>query len=191
MPVLIVGSIALDTVKTPVEEHADLLGGSASYAAVSRELLSPTCNSSASWATISPRRTSNTSNPARSIWKDLQRVPGQSFRWSGEYMTDMNVRETRSSRAQRVRALPRRTCPSSYRQTPYVLLANIAPSLQSYVLDQMARPRFVVADTMDLWITIAKEDLLTPSYPGWTCSSSTTPRRRCSPAKPISSKPLR
>jgi sugar/nucleoside kinase (ribokinase family) len=50
--------------------------------------------------------------------------------------------------------------PKAYRQTPYVLLANIAPSLQGMVLDQMKRPRFVVADTMDLWLNIAKPDLL-------------------------------
>src|SRR5262249_8220166 len=52
------------------------------------------------------------------------------------------------------------TLPAAYGATPYVLLANIAPRLQSHVLDQMQKPRFIVADTMDLWISIAKEDLL-------------------------------
>ena len=79
--------------------------------------------------------------------------------------------------------------PLAYRQTPYVLLANIHPALQSYVLDQMARPRFVVVDTMNLWITIAKEGLLKLLERTWTCSSSTTPRPRCSPGKPTSSAP--
>jgi sugar/nucleoside kinase (ribokinase family) len=54
--------------------------------------------------------------------------------------------------------LPR--LPESYRDSPFVLLANIAPSLQSHVLDQMRRPKFVVADTMDLWLNIALADLL-------------------------------
>ena len=71
----------------------------------------------------------------------------------------MNVRETRSV-ALNVFEHFRPHLPEAYRQTPYVLLANIAPSLQSYVLDQMARARFIVADTMDLWITIAKDDLM-------------------------------
>jgi sugar/nucleoside kinase (ribokinase family) len=52
------------------------------------------------------------------------------------------------------------TLPESYRDTPFVLLANIAPSLQSHVLDQMRRPKYVMADTMDLWLNIALADLL-------------------------------
>ena len=68
-----------------------------------------------------------------------------------------------------------------------MLLANIAPSLQSHVLDQMARPRFIVADTMDLWITIAKDDLMALLKREWICSSSTIPRRSFSPATPTSS----
>jgi sugar/nucleoside kinase (ribokinase family) len=52
------------------------------------------------------------------------------------------------------------TLPESYVDTPFVLLANIAPKLQSHVLDQMKRPRFIIADTMDLWINIAKDDLV-------------------------------
>jgi sugar/nucleoside kinase (ribokinase family) len=52
------------------------------------------------------------------------------------------------------------TLPASYQTTPFVLLANIAPALQSHVLDQMRRPRFVAADTMDLWLNVALPDLL-------------------------------
>jgi len=52
------------------------------------------------------------------------------------------------------------TLPAGYGDTPYVLLANIAPALQSHVLDQMQKPRFIIADTMNLWIDIAKNDLL-------------------------------
>ena len=52
-----------------------------------------------------------------------------------------------------------RSCRKSFRETIFVLLANIAPSLQSHVLDQMQRPRFVVADTMDLWIETTRTDL--------------------------------
>ena len=158
MPVLIAGSIALDTVKTPVEEHADLLGGSASYAAVSASFFT-----NAQLVGIVgddfPQAHVEYFQSRKIDLEGLQSVQGESFRWSGEYMTDMNVRETRSV-ALNVFEHFRPHLPAAYRQTPYVLLANIAPSLQSYVLDQMARARFIVADTMDLWITIAKDDLM-------------------------------
>ena len=158
MPVLIVGSIALDTVKTPVEEHADLLGGSASYAAVSASFFTDAQLVGIVGEDF-PEAHVAYFQSRRIDLAGLQRVAGESFRWSGEYMTDMNVRETRSV-ALNVFEHFTPHLPEAYRRTPYVLLANIAPSLQSHVLDQMERPRFVVVDTMDLWITIAKDDLM-------------------------------
>ncbi len=73
-------------------------------------------------------------------------------------MWDLNTRETRSVELNVFEHFTPKL-PEGYAETPFVLLANIAPSLQSHVLDQMQKPRFVIADTMDLWITIAKEDL--------------------------------
>src|SRR5437879_2404098 len=157
MSVLVVGSIALDTVKTPVEEHSDLLCGSASYAAVSASFFSP----------VRLVGIVGTDFPASEFdfWKTrnidsegVQRVDGKTFRWSGEYSWDLNTRETRSV-ALNVFEQFKPALPKSYRQTDFVLLANIAPSLQSHVLDQMERPRFVVADTMDLWIETTRADL--------------------------------
>src|SRR5207237_9494265 len=81
----------------------------------------------------------------------VQRVAGKTFRWSGEYAWDMNTRETRSV-ALNVFEQFRPDLPEPYRETDFVLLANIAPALQAHVLDQMNQPRFVVAGTMDLWI---------------------------------------
>src|SRR3981081_2035501 len=157
MSVLIVGSIALDTVKTPVEEHADLLGGSASYAALGASFFSP----------VKLVGIVGNDCPAAEFdfWKSrqidtegVQRVEGKTFRWSGEYAWDMNTRETRSV-ALNVFEHFRPELPRSYRETDFVLLANIAPALQAHVLDQMKRPRFVVADTMDLWIETTRADL--------------------------------
>jgi sugar/nucleoside kinase (ribokinase family) len=74
-------------------------------------------------------------------------------------MWDLNTRETRSVELNVFETFSPKL-PPAYTDTPFVLLANIAPSLQSHVLDQMQRPRFVIADTMDLWINIAKDDLL-------------------------------
>jgi len=157
MAVLIVGSIALDTVKTPVEEHADLLGGSASYAALGASFFSP----------VKLVGIVGDDFPASEFdfWKSrqiategVQRVTGKTFRWSGEYAWDMNTRQTRSV-ALNVFEQFRPELPESYRETSFVLLANIAPALQSHVLDQMTKPHFVVADTMDLWIETTRPDL--------------------------------
>ena len=157
MSVLIVGSIALDTVKTPVEEHADLLGGSASYAALGASFFSP--------VKLVGIVGNDFPESEFEFWKSrqidaegVQRVEGKTFRWSGEYAWDMNTRETRSV-ALNVFEHFRPALPESYRESDFVLLANIAPALQSHVLDQMKRPRLVVADTMDLWIETTRADL--------------------------------
>jgi sugar/nucleoside kinase (ribokinase family) len=157
MSLLIVGSIALDTVKTPVEEHADLLGGSASYAALGASFFSP--------VKLVGIVGDDFPETEFAFWKSrkidaegVQRVRGKTFRWSGEYAWDMNTRETRSV-ALNVFEHFRPELPRSYRETDFVLLANIAPALQAHVLDQMERPRFIVADTMDLWIEITRADL--------------------------------
>ncbi len=157
MSVLIVGSIALDTVKTPVEEHADLLGGSASYSAVGASFFSPV-NLVGVVGDDFPKEHIEYLKSRRIDLDGLQIVPGKTFRWSGEYMWDLNTRETRSVELNVFEHFTP-TLPANYANAPYVLLANIAPKLQSHVLDQMSRPKFVIADTMDLWISIAKEDL--------------------------------
>jgi sugar/nucleoside kinase (ribokinase family) len=157
MSVLVVGSIALDTVKTPVEEHTDLLGGSASYAAAAASFFSQ--------VKLVGVVGDDFPQSEFDFWKSrkidsegVQRVNGKTFRWSGEYSWDLNTRETRSV-ALNVFEHFKPALPESYRQTDFVLLANIAPSLQSHVLDQMEKPRFVVADTMDLWIETTRKDL--------------------------------
>lgn len=158
MSVLVVGSIALDTVKTPVEEHADLLGGSASYAAVGASFFSPV-NFVGIVGDDFPNEHVEYLRSRQIDLTGLETVPGKTFRWSGEYMWDLNTRETRSVELNVFETFSPKL-PPAYTNTPFVLLANIAPSLQSHVLDQMARARFVIADTMDLWINIAKDDLL-------------------------------
>ena len=157
MSVLVVGSIALDTVKTPVEEHSDLIGGSASYAALSASFFSP--------VRLVGVVGEDFPESEFEFWKErkididgLQRANGKTFRWSGEYSWDLNTRQARSI-ALNVFEHFEPVLPKVYRQSDFVLLANIAPSLQAHVLDQMERPRFVVADTMDLWIETTRSDL--------------------------------
>lgn len=157
MSVLVVGSIALDTVKTPIEEHSDLLGGSASYASVGASFFSPV-NFVGIVGEDFPKEHIEYLRSCRVDLEGLQIVPGKTFRWSGEYMWDLNTRETRSVELNVFEHFTP-ILPPSYIETPYVLLANIAPSLQIHVLDQMKKRQFVIADTMDLWINIAKDDL--------------------------------
>jgi sugar/nucleoside kinase (ribokinase family) len=158
MSVLVVGSIALDTIKTPIEEHADLLGGSASYAAVAASFFAPVNLVGVVGNDFPPAHVELFKNRRIDI-DGLQIVEGKTFRWSGEYMWDLNTRETRSVELNVFEHFTPKL-PAAYRHTPIVLLANIAPSLQHHVLDQIKEPKFIIADTMDLWISIAKEDLL-------------------------------
>ena len=157
MSLLVVGSIALDTVKTPVEEHSDLLGGSASYAALGASFFTPV-NLVGVVGDDFPQSEFEFWESRKIDARGVQRVHGKTFRWSGEYSWDLNSRETRSV-ALNVFETFSPTLPSDYRKTPFILLANIAPTLQSHVLDQTSRPRFVIADTMDLWIQTTRAAL--------------------------------
>ncbi len=157
MSVFVVGSVALDTVKTPFEEHADLLGGSASYAAVGASFFSPV-NLVGVVGDDFPEEHVEFFKSRKIDLTGLQIVPGKTFRWSGEYMLDMNVRETRSV-ALNVFEHFNPVLPAAYKKPSLALLANIGPNLQNHVLDQMERPKFVIADTMDLWINIALDEL--------------------------------
>ena len=89
----------------------------------------------------------------------LQILDGKTFHWSGEYEVNMNNRRTLLTELGVFETFTP-TLPKAYQNSPFVLLANIAPALQSPRLDQMKRPKFVVADTMDLWLNIALPDLL-------------------------------
>jgi sugar/nucleoside kinase (ribokinase family) len=158
MPVLVVGSIALDHIKTPTAEHHQLLGGSASYAAVAASFFGPVRLVGVVGDDFPPQH--------RQLFVDrkidlagLEVAAGQTFCWSGEYELNMNNRRTLSV-ALNVFEKFQPKLPENYRETPYVLLGNIAPSLQRSVCRQMRKPKFVVADTMDLWIGMARADLL-------------------------------
>jgi hypothetical protein len=157
MSVLIVGSIALDDIKTQLAEHKNLLGGSASYGAVSASNFSPV-NLVGIVGEDFPKEHVELFRGRQIDLAGLQIVPGKTFRWSGEYMWDMNTRETRSVELNVFETFTP-ALPDGYRDTPIVLLANIAPDLQHHVLDQVSQPRFVIADTMDLWMNIAKDSL--------------------------------
>ena len=158
MSVVIVGSIALDTVQTPVETHADMLGGSASYASVAASFFAPV-KLVGVVGTDFPAKFTRLLRKRGIDLAGLQVAEGKTFRWSGVYEWDYNTRRTLSV-ALNVFERFNPTLPADYATAPFVMLGNIHPSLQHRVLDQMRRPKFILADTMDLWIENAKPDLL-------------------------------
>jgi sugar/nucleoside kinase (ribokinase family) len=158
MSVLIVGSTALDSIKTAREENPRLLGGSASHAAVAASFFSPVKLIGVVGDDF-PKQYLALYKRHRIDLEGLQIRPGKTFHWAGEYEVNMNHRRTLLTELGVFESFTP-TLPKAHQASPFVLLANIAPSLQHHVLDQMRRPKFVAADTMDLWLNIALEDLL-------------------------------
>src|SRR6266567_3191844 len=158
MSVLIVGSTALDSIKTPKAENPRLLGGSASHAAVAASFFGPVSLVGVVGKDF-PKRYLELYRRHRIGLQGLQILPGKTFHWSGEYEANMNNRRTLLTELGVFETFTP-TLPNAHQASPFVLLANIAPSLQIHVLNQMQRPKFVAADTMDLWLNIALPDLL-------------------------------
>ena len=153
----IVGSIGIDTIETPQEKRADILGGSVSYA----------CAAASFFTQSGMVGVVGTDFPQhfRDIWtrmnidlSGLQTLEGQTFRWSGVYEENMDHRRTLSTELNVFEDFTPEL-PQPYRDAPYLFLGNIHPALQLHVLDQVDSPKFVLIDTMDLWINIAKESL--------------------------------
>ena len=158
MSVLIVGTTALDSIKTPKAENPRLLGGSASHAAVAASFFAPV-NLVGGVGEDFPKKYVELYRRHKINLEGLQSLPGKTFHWSGEYEVNMNNRRTLATELGVIETYSP-VVPKAYQKSPFVLLANIAPALQSRVLDQIARPKFVVADSMDLWLNIALADLL-------------------------------
>ncbi len=158
MSILVVGSTALDSIKTPTAENPRLLGGSASHAAVAASFFSPVSLVGVVGDDF-PRKYLQLYKRHGIGLEGLQVAPGKTFHWSGEYEVNMNNRRTLTTELGVFETFSP-NLPASLRSLPYVLLANISPALQHHVLDQMRRPKFVIADTMDLWINITLPDLL-------------------------------
>src|SRR5213596_2414270 len=158
MSVLIVGSTALDSIKTPTAENPKLLGGSASHAAVAASFFSPVRIVGVVGEDF-PKKYVGLYHKHKIDLEGLQIVPGKTFHWSGEYEVNMNNRRTLLTELGVFENFTPHL-PASHKASPFVLLANIAPALQHHVLDQMKRPKFVAADTMDLWLNIALEPLI-------------------------------
>ena len=163
MGVLVVGSVALDSVKTPFGAVENVLGGKTPFGAVENVLGGSASyfSTAASFFTeVSLVGVVGEDFPsealalfrAREINIDgLERVSGRTFRWAGEYTYDLNEAITLDTQLNVFEQF-RPKLPAAYQDSPYVFLANIDPELQLDVLNQVERPKFVACDTMNFWI---------------------------------------
>jgi len=158
MSILCVGSVALDTVKTPFGEVTEKLGGSATYFSVAASYFAPVSLVAVIGEDLDEERLA----PLRARDIDMsgvERKAGRTFRWSGVYNYDLNQRETLDTQLNVFESFDP-VIREEHRALPYVFLGNIDPDLQHKVLDQVDSPRVVVIDTMNYWISGKRESLL-------------------------------
>ncbi|HEU0016214.1 MAG TPA: PfkB family carbohydrate kinase [Longimicrobium sp.] len=158
MSLLVVGSVALDTVTTPFGRADDALGGSATFFSAAASLFAP----------VQLVGVVGSDYPLDALdflaergvdLGGLERAAGESFRWAGEYSFDLNSRETLETRLG-VFADFQPKIPDGFRDAEWVFLGNIDPVLQLDVLEQIHRPRLVACDTMNFWISGKRDELM-------------------------------
>ncbi len=158
MSVLVSGSIAIDHVKTQKASQENLLGGSASYAAIAASFFAPSHIVGVVGHDFPEEHL--TLLKSHDINLDgIEFSEGETFRWTGEYMEDMNDRETLEV-ALNVLESWKPAVADSQKDAKINLLANAHPINQHDVVDQLGEsPSFTIADTMDLWIQISRDEL--------------------------------
>jgi sugar/nucleoside kinase (ribokinase family) len=159
MSVLVVGSVALDSVETPFGKADNVLGGSGNFFAASASHLSPVqlVGVIGSDYPIDELERAFASRPIDLA--GLERAEGTSFRWRGRYRHDLNMAETLETHLG-VFSNFRPKIPEQFRNAPFVFLGNIDPRLQLDVLTQVAKPKLVACDTMNFWIESRRADIL-------------------------------
>jgi sugar/nucleoside kinase (ribokinase family) len=159
MSVLVAGTVAIDNIKTPTESHEDLLGGSASFAAIAARFLSSPTHLVGVIGDDFPTQHLDLFKSLDLGTNGLQVIEGgSSFKWHGEYFDNMNRRETLDTHLGVIESfMPQFSLEVA--KSSIVLLANMSPRNQLDTLALCQDPDFVIADTMDLWINIAREEL--------------------------------
>ncbi len=158
MSLLVVGSVALDSVETPFGKAEDVLGGSGIYFSVSASHQTPV----QLVGVVGSDYPVDKLEPLRARGVDLagvEQMEGESFRWRGRYRHDLNSAETLETRLG-VFSHFRPKIPAQFRSAEFVFLANIDPRLQLQVLEQVDKPRLVACDTMNFWIESRRGDFL-------------------------------
>jgi sugar/nucleoside kinase (ribokinase family) len=149
-PVLIVGSMAFDDLELPSANEKNVVGGSATYAALSAALFAPVQIVAVVGVDFPEAALSELSGRGVDI-SGVERAAGKTFRWAGRYAANLASRTTLTTQLN-VFADFRPKLPANFSGTPFVMLGNIHPALQLEVLAQTKRPRLVAADTMNFWI---------------------------------------
>jgi len=157
---LIVGSLAMDTVETPFNRVDEALGGSATYISLAASYFTAPVNLVGVVGEDFPKKYIDLLENHNIDLQGLQVVPGEkTFRWAGKYHYDMNSRDTLLTELN-VFSNFNPVIPYKLRKNRFVCLGNIDPSLQLRVLDQIEKTDFVVCDTMNYWIEGKLDDLL-------------------------------
>jgi sugar/nucleoside kinase (ribokinase family) len=158
MSLLVVGSIAFDSIETPNGKVDDTLGGSATYFSYAASFFTSPRLVGVVGEDF-PEEHKRLFHSRRIDTSGLTTLTGKTFRWKGRYHEDMNSRETLEVHLN-VFGKFEPVLPSVFRDSSHVFLANASPVLQTKVLDQVQDPSLVLADTMDLWIETARDELL-------------------------------
>ncbi len=158
MRLLVVGSVALDSVKTPFGEAEDVLGGSATYFSTSASYFSDVSLVAVVGEDF-PEKHINFLKMRKIDLRGLEKAEGSTFRWKGRYGYALNEAQTLSTELNVFEHFKPKI-PDGYRTADVVFLANIDPDLQRDVLRQVENPRLVAADTMNFWIEGKRDSLL-------------------------------
>lgn len=159
MSLLVTGSIGIDTVETPFGRADQVLGGSAVFFAFAAAAFAPVRLVGVVGEDFPPALRDHMTHDRIDLAGLEVRSGSQTFWWHGKYSPDMNERETVEVRLN-VLGEAGPGIPPSFRDSKYVFLANTHPALQRDLLGQLAGPALVVCDTMDLWITETREELV-------------------------------
>src|SRR5208283_4568366 len=158
MSLLVVGSIAFDSIITSGGTRDDVLGGSASYFSYAASFFTRPRLVGVVGADFPPEYCDLFAGRDIDL-AGLTQQPGKTFRWKGRYHEDMNNRDTIDVQLNVLEHF-QPVLPESFRDSQYIFLANSGPATQAKVLDQVKEPKLVLADTMDLWIRECRKDLL-------------------------------
>ena len=159
MSLLVVGSIAIDSVETPFGKVEEALGGSAVYSSVAAGYFTTPVRLVAVVGGDFPDDHRSFLEEREIDLEGMQVIPdGKTFRWGGRYHYDLNNRDSLYTNLNVFEAF-KPIIPENYRRTSYVCLGNIDPVLQRQVLEQVAKPRLVVGDTMNYWIESKPDEL--------------------------------
>jgi len=156
--VLIVGSVAIDSVRTPLGEREAALGGAATFSATAASFFAPVDLVGVVGEDFPEEHLAFLEGRGINL-EGLQRAPGKTFHWRGYYDYDVNQAHTLATHLNVFEHF-RPVIPASYRRAEYVFLANIDPELQLEVLEQVERPKLTFCDTMNFWIEGKREALL-------------------------------